>query len=160
MDVKELGSTGVMVPEIGLGTWNYNGAPAPLQRGIELGAFLIDTAEMYLNEEAIGRAIKGWRDRVFLAGKVLGSNLRYDQVMRAAETSLRRLAVDCMDLYQIHWCNPGVPHQRDYASDGGAGGVGLGKACRRQQLLPPAATRGPSRHAQCAHSVQPSALQP
>ena len=44
-----------------------------------------------------------------MAGKVLGSNLRYDQVMRAAETSLRLLDVDSMDLYQLHWYNPGVP---------------------------------------------------
>ena len=109
MEVKELGNTGIMLPEIGLGTWEYSGGAAPLQRGIELGAFLIDTAEMYRNEDAIGRAIKGWREKVFLAGKVLGSNLRYDQVVRAAETSLGLLDVDAMDLYQIHWYNPEVP---------------------------------------------------
>ena len=76
MEVKELGSTGIMLPEIGLGTWKYSGGAAPLQRGIELGAFLIDTAEMYRNEEAVGQALNGLRDRVFLAGKVLGSNLQ------------------------------------------------------------------------------------
>ena len=109
MELKELGNTGIMLPEIGLGTWQYTGGEAPLRRGVELGAFLIDTAEMYLNEDAIGRAINSWREKVFLAGKVLGSNLRYDQVMRAAETSLGLLAVDCMDLYQIHWYNREVP---------------------------------------------------
>ena len=109
MEFKELGNTGVMIPEIGLGTWKYTGGDAPLRRGIELGAYLIDTAEMYRNEDRVGQAIKGLRDRVFLATKVLGSNLRYDQVLKAAETSLRRLDVDYIDLYQIHWPNPRVP---------------------------------------------------
>ena len=109
MELKELGSTGLKVPEIGLGTWKYHGGDEPLRRGIELGAFLIDTAEMYRNEEKVGQAIQGLRDNVFLAGKVLGSNLRYDQVLRAAESSLHRLAVDYIDLYQIHWPNSNVP---------------------------------------------------
>ena len=109
MELKELGSTGVMVSKIGLGTWKYRGGVAPLRRGVELGAFLIDTAEMYRTEDVVGEAIAGRRDQVFLASKVLGSHLRYDQVMKAAEASLRRLAVDCMDLYQIHWPNSRVP---------------------------------------------------
>ena len=109
MELKELGKTGVMVPEIGLGTWKYHGGDEPLRRGVEMGAFLIDTAEMYRNEEKVGQAIQGIRDRVFLATKVLGSNLQYDQVLRAAESSLRRLAVDQIDLYQIHWPNSRVP---------------------------------------------------
>ena len=109
MELKELGRTGVMVPEIGLGTWKYSGGPAPLLRGIDLGATLIDTAEMYRTEGAVGQAIAGRRSEVFLATKVLGSNLRYDQVMRAADQSLRRLDVDFIDLYQIHWSNHGVP---------------------------------------------------
>ena len=109
MELKELGETGVMVPEIGLGTLKYQGGDEPLRRGIELGAFLVDTAEMYRNEEKVGQAVRGLRDRVFLATKVLGSNLGYDQVMRAAEASLRRLAVESIDLYQIHWPNSRVP---------------------------------------------------
>jgi diketogulonate reductase-like aldo/keto reductase len=109
MELKELGRTGVMVPEIGLGTWKYSGGPAPLLRGIDLGANLIDTAEMYRTEDAVGQAIAGRRDEVFLATKVLGSHLRDDQVMRAADESLRRLAVDYIDLYQIHWSNNSVP---------------------------------------------------
>ncbi len=109
MEQVELGNTGVMVPEIGLGTWKYTGGPEPLRRGVELGAFLIDTAEMYKNEEAVGQAIEGIRDQVFIATKVLGSNLRYDEVLRAAEASLRKLNVGCIDLYQVHWPNSGVP---------------------------------------------------
>ena len=109
MEYKELGGTGEMVPEIGLGTWKYNGGVEPLQRGIDLGANLIDTAEMYKTEEAVGEAIRGRRDKVFLATKVLGSNLRHDAVLRAAENSLRLLNVDVIDLYQIHWSNRSVP---------------------------------------------------
>ena len=109
MEYRELGRTGVMIPEVGLGTWKYRGGPEPLRRGIELGANLIDTAEMYRTEDAVGVAIRGIRDRVFVATKVLGSNLRFDQVVRAAENSLRQLDDDIIDLYQIHWPNRSVP---------------------------------------------------
>src|SRR5918992_996670 len=108
MQLKERGNTGVMVPEVGLGTARYTGGVEPLRRGVELGAFLIDTAEMYRTEDAVGQAVKGIRDRVFIATKVLGSHLRYDQVMRAAENSLRQLGTDYIDLYQIHWPNSSV----------------------------------------------------
>ena len=109
MEYRELGATGVMIPEVGLGTWKYRGGPEPLRRGIELGATLIDTAEMYRTEDAVGQAIRGIRDLVFVATKVLGSNLRYDDVMRAAEKSLRLLNDDVIDLYQIHWPSRNVP---------------------------------------------------
>ena len=109
MKFKPLGSSGVSVPEIGLGTWRYTGGPEPLRRGIELGANLIDTAEMYRTEDAVGEAIAGIREQVFVATKVLGSNLRYDAVLQAADRSLRLLGVDKIDLYQIHWPNPRVP---------------------------------------------------
>jgi len=109
LEYRELGRTGVMVPEIGLGTWKYKGGPEPLRKGIDLGANLIDTAEMYRTEDAVGAAIKNRRDKVFLATKVLGSNLRRDAVLQAAENSLRLLEDDVIDLYQIHWSNRSVP---------------------------------------------------
>ena len=109
MEYRELGATGVMIPEVGLGTWKYRGGPEPLRRGIELGATLIDTAEMYRTEDAVGQAIRGIRDRVFVATKVLGSNLRHDDVLRAAEKSLRLLDDPVIDLYQIHWPSHNVP---------------------------------------------------
>lgn len=109
MELRPLGNTNVMIPEIGLGVWKYRGGVAPLRRGIELGAFLIDTAEMYRTEDAVGQAVKGIRDKVFIASKVSGGNLRYDDVLRAAEASLRKLESDYMDLYQIHWPNSSVP---------------------------------------------------
>src|SRR5215475_302401 len=109
IELKQLGNTGVMVPEVGLGAWKYRGGVEPLRRGIELGAFLIDTAEVYGTEDAVGQAVKGIRDRVFIATKVSGGHLGYDDVLRAAEASLRELATDYIDLYQIHWPNSYVP---------------------------------------------------
>lgn len=109
MELKPLGKTSVMIPEIGLGTWNYSGGVEPLRKGIELGAFHIDTAEGYNTEDIVGEAIKGIRDRVFIATKVSGRHLGYDDVQRAAENSLRRLGIDQIDLYQVHWPNPAFP---------------------------------------------------
>lgn len=108
METKRLGTTDVFVPEIGLGAWNYKGGLEPLRRGIDLGANLIDTAEIYGTESVVGEAVKGIRDRVIVASKVSGQHLKYDDVLRAAEGSLRRLAVDAIDLYQIHWPNGAV----------------------------------------------------
>jgi diketogulonate reductase-like aldo/keto reductase len=109
MELRELGGTGVMLPEVGSGTWRYRGGVAPLQRGLELGAFLIDTAEIYRTEDVVGEAIRGRRDEVFVATKVSADNLRYDAVLRAAEGSLKRLGIETIDLYQIHWPNSRVP---------------------------------------------------
>jgi diketogulonate reductase-like aldo/keto reductase len=109
MELRPLGKTGVMVPEVGLGTWKYKGGVEPLRRGIELGAFLIDTAEIYRTEDVVGQAIKDCRDQIFLATKVSGAHLQHDEVLRAAEASLRLLGTDHIDLYQIHWPNARVP---------------------------------------------------
>ena len=98
-----------MLPEIGLGTWKYKGGVEPLRRGIELGAFHIDTAEMYSTEGVVGEAVRGIRDKVFVASKVLGSHLRYDEVLRAADAGLERAGLEYFDLYQIHYPNRGVP---------------------------------------------------
>jgi diketogulonate reductase-like aldo/keto reductase len=105
METKELGNTGVMVPEIGLGTWRYRGGVEPLRKGIELGANLIDTAEGYGTENIVGKAVAGLRGRVFIATKVSGRHLGYDDVLRAAEESLSELGTDYIDLYQVHWPN-------------------------------------------------------
>ncbi|MHB1868892.1 MAG: aldo/keto reductase [Nitrososphaerales archaeon] len=109
LDRKQLGNTGVKIPEIGQGTWDYNGGVAPLRLGISLGATHIDTAEIYGTEEVVGKAIEGIRDEVFLATKVWSDHLRYDDVLRAAEGSLKRLNVEYVDLYTIHWPNSAVP---------------------------------------------------
>ena len=72
---KRLGETDLEIPEIGLGTWNYNGGTEPLIKGIAEGANLIDTAEGYYNEDVVGEAVKGIRDEVIIATKVSGRHL-------------------------------------------------------------------------------------
>jgi len=109
MELKPLGNTGVLIPEIGVGVWRYGGGTEPLRKAIALGATLIDTAEVYGTEAIVGEAIKGLRDRVFVATKVSGNHLGHDEVLKAAEASLRRLDISCIDLYQIHWPNSLVP---------------------------------------------------
>ena len=107
MNYKELGRTGIRIPEIGLGMWQYDGSVEVLRRGLESGALFIDSAELYGNEDLAGRAIKDFKDRVFVATKT--HHWRYGEVLRCAEASLQRLGIDTIDLYQLHWPNAAVP---------------------------------------------------
>ncbi len=110
MEEKELGKSGIKVTEIGLGTWQYRGGIEPLKVGIELGATLVDTAEIYGTEDTVGKALQAvGREKVFLATKVSAQHLRYQDVLKACENSLKRLNTDTIDLYQVHWANPSVP---------------------------------------------------
>lgn len=125
MEYVELGKSGFRVSVIGLGTWqigtrlwgwgadyNESDAIATIHQAIDLGINFIDTAEIYgegRSEDIIGKAIAGRRDEVFLATKVWVTNLSYDKLLKAAERSLRRLGVDVIDLYQVHWPNPLIP---------------------------------------------------
>jgi diketogulonate reductase-like aldo/keto reductase len=119
---RELGSTGEMIAAIGQGMTRTGATGSPeadqnrvdvIRRGIELGMNLIDTAELYgggHGEEVAGRAISGIRDEVFLTGKFNPGNAGREDVIAAAERSLKRLGTDHFDLYQVHWPNPAVPH--------------------------------------------------
>src|SRR5579875_1159776 len=109
MQKKRLGKTDLEIPEIGLGTWQYRDGVASLREGMALGAKFIDTAEMYGTEGVVGEAIDGSRDEVFLATKVSPGHLHYDDVIKAAQASLKRLKVRTIDLYQVHWPNPDIP---------------------------------------------------
>jgi len=105
--------SGAAVPAFGMGTWQMgdNAAKrdeelATLRLGFELGAKLIDTAEMYGNgrsEELVAEAIAGRREDVFLVDKVLPSNASRRGAIVACERSLRRLKTDRIDLYLLHW---------------------------------------------------------
>ena len=106
---KELAKTGIQLPEIGFGTWCYRGGIEPLRQAIALGANFIDTAESYGSEEVVGEAIKGVRDKVFVATKVTPRHFSRQDVIRSAEQSLKRLGTDYIDLYQLHWPNYLVP---------------------------------------------------
>jgi|SRR5580704_1205907 diketogulonate reductase-like aldo/keto reductase len=109
MEFRNIGPSEVRVPVIGLGTWKYSAGIKPLHAGIDQGACFIDTAEIYGTEEIVGKAIKGRRDRVFVATKVAPRNFRRNDLVVAAENSLRRLDTDYIDLYQLHWPNDTVP---------------------------------------------------
>jgi diketogulonate reductase-like aldo/keto reductase len=109
MPLKELGRTGVFIPEVGIGTWNYHAGPGPLRRGIEAGARFIDTAESYGTEDVVGQAIQGLRDRVFIATKVSPENFRGAALRRSVDASRQRLRTDIIDLLQLHAPNPAIP---------------------------------------------------
>ena len=108
-DRKPLGSSASMIPAIGMGTWNYRAGPEVLRAGLEADALFIDTAESYGNEEVVGQAVRGIRERVFLATKVSPDHFRREDLIRSAEESLRRLRTDYIDLYQLHRPSTAVP---------------------------------------------------
>jgi diketogulonate reductase-like aldo/keto reductase len=104
---------GVRVPRLGLGTWRMGEARSAraaevraLREGIDLGMTLIDTAEMYGEggaEEVVAEAIADCRDRVFIVSKFYPHHASREELARACEASLRRLRVDRLDIYLLHW---------------------------------------------------------
>lgn len=104
---------GDSVAALGQGTWHVGDVPAKhkeevatIRRGIELGLTLIDTAEMYgdgRSETLVGEAIKGHRDQVYLVSKVYPHNASAVSMPRSCEASLKRLHVEAIDLYLLHW---------------------------------------------------------
>jgi len=107
---------------IGLGTWEIGdvrneGRTLEIQairKGIELGMALIDTAEMYGSgnaERLVGEAVKEIRDDVFIATKVSPQHFGYEDVLTSCESSIKRLGVKHIDLYQLHWPSYEVPIQ-------------------------------------------------
>lgn len=109
MILTELAKTGVFIPEVGIGTWDYHAGPEPLRKGLEAGSLLIDTAESYGTEPAVGQAIRGMRDSVFIATKVSPQNFRPADLRRSVEASLQRLGIDVIDLLQLHEPNSSIP---------------------------------------------------
>jgi aryl-alcohol dehydrogenase-like predicted oxidoreductase len=133
MRTRRLGYTDLHLSTVGLGTWaiggpwDYGWGPqdnndsiATIQHALDLGINWIDTAPAYglgHSEEIVGRAIRGRRDEVIVATKCglvwddpasrsVEGRLKAGSVRKEAEDSLRRLGVDVIDLYQIHWPNP------------------------------------------------------
>src|SRR5579872_4912275 len=109
MQLKELAQTGVFLPEIGIGLSGYRAGPQVLRQGIEAGAVFLDTAESYGTEEVAGEAVRGLRERVFIATKVSPENFRDAAFRRSVDASLRRLRMETIDLLQLHQPNPAVP---------------------------------------------------
>ena len=129
------GKTGFEVSRLVQGTWVTGGwgwggsdekeSLLAIMRALELGINFIDTAPVYgfgKSEEIVGRAIRQWgRDKITVAtkcglewdkGRRIRHNCSPERIVLEAEESLRRLGVDCIDLYQIHWPDPDVPSEK------------------------------------------------
>lgn len=131
MHTRRLGETDLKFTALGLGTWAIGGpwdfgwgpqsdkdSIAAIRQALDLGINWVDTAPVYglgHAEEIVGRAIEGRRDQVIIATKcgMVWNNqrkvsflLKADSIRQEVEASLRRLNVDVIDLYQIHWPNP------------------------------------------------------
>ena len=134
MRTHRLSSQGPEISAIGFGAWEAGGdmwGPNPpedevvgaMRTALDAGVTWIDTAEVYgrgTSEELVGRAVAGRRDEVFLATKVApqpsGSGFRAEEVREACLGSLKRLGIDWIDLYQLHWPDgTGVPLEETWA---------------------------------------------
>ena len=119
------------LPKIGFGTWNIGGGsyanptldPASLtalRSALEIGYTHFDTAEYYAGghaEELVGRVVRETntpREKVFITTKISPEHLAYDDVFRSCENSLRRLKMDYIDLYLIHWPGTGVKYEETF----------------------------------------------
>jgi aryl-alcohol dehydrogenase-like predicted oxidoreductase len=137
-----LGSTGMEISRVGFGAWAIGGGGwefgwgpqaddesiAAIHRALDLGVNWIDTAAAYgfgRSEETVGRALHGLGERpyVFTKNSLLDDGtrhvrhvLKHDSILREAEASLRRLGIDAIDLYQIHWPIPDEDIEEGWAA--------------------------------------------
>mgnify|MGYP005834193101 CR=1 FL=1 len=101
-------NNGVPMPVLGLGTWGMTGEKCyrAVRTALDMGYRLIDTASLYRNEEEVGRAVRDSgvsREEVFITTKVASWEQGYDGTMAAFKGSLKRLGLDHIDLYLVHW---------------------------------------------------------
>lgn len=130
MEYRDLGKSGLKVSAIGLGcmsmSWAY-GTPdeaegiKTIHRALDIGVNFLDTAEIYgpyTNEELVGKALKGRRDKAIVAtkfgfkienGVIAGANSHPKRVKEAADESLQRLGIEHIDLYYQHRVDPKIP---------------------------------------------------
>ncbi|GAA2169671.1 aldo/keto reductase [Pedococcus bigeumensis] len=105
------GSGTIDIPQLGFGVWQVPDAEveAAIATALEVGYRSIDTARLYGNEEGVGRAIEASelsRDDLFVTTKVWNDDHGFDSTLAAFDASLRRLRLDVLDLYLIHWPTP------------------------------------------------------
>lgn len=143
MQTRKLGYSELYLTTIGLGTWAMGGGDwkfgwgpqddmasvKAIHAALDLGINWIDTAAIYGHghaEEVVGRAIKGIRDEVIIATKCgrvwegdsreIGKSLRTKSIKREVEASLKRLDIETIDLYQIHWPEPDEEIEEGWAA--------------------------------------------
>jgi diketogulonate reductase-like aldo/keto reductase len=120
---------GDRIPVLGLGTWRVGGDmtsdtsqderdTAGIRAAMQLGYTHIDTAEIYGGghaEELVRKGIEGVdRQELFITSKVWSTNLGYEETLSSLEGSLRRLGLTYLDMYLIHWPNPGIPLEETF----------------------------------------------
>jgi aryl-alcohol dehydrogenase-like predicted oxidoreductase len=174
MKRRKLGSLGLSVSELGLGCMGMSEfygerdeqeSIATIQRALELGVDFFDTADMYgpfKNEELLGRALAGRRERAIIAtkfgnmrgadGSFKGINGRPEYVRSCIDASLKRLRVDYVDLYYQHRVDPNVPIEETVGAMAEAVRAGKARYLGLSEAAPATIRR--------AHAVHPiSALQ-
>jgi len=111
--------SGTIMPIVGFGTYKLkdNEVAGPVGMALKAGYRLIDTAQVYENEKGVGAAIQKsglGRGDVFIETKVWRSSHGYERTMKACNQSLKKLGVEYIDLYVIHWpgCKTGWPLKR------------------------------------------------
>lgn len=142
MQTKQLGNSDLMITPVGVGAWAMGGAGweyawssqddndsiTAIHRALDLGVNWIDTAAVYglgHSEEVVARAVKGMTNKPYIFTKCslvwdenrqIFSSLKADSVRREVEASLRRLGVEQIDLYQIHWPDPDPEIEEGWAT--------------------------------------------
>ena len=142
MSTKQLGTSDIHITPIGFGAWAIGGSGwqfawgsqddrdsiAAIRAALDAGINWIDTAAVYglgHSEEVVAQALEGVRDRPYVFTKCsmvwderrqIGHSLKADSIRRECEASLRRLGVDAIDLYQIHWPDPNEDIEEGWAA--------------------------------------------
>jgi aryl-alcohol dehydrogenase-like predicted oxidoreductase len=142
LTTTELGQTGLQITRMGFGAWAIGGGDwefgwgaqndeqsiAAIHRALEQGINWIDTAAAYgfgRSEQIVGRALQGLTERPYVftkcsllegPGRTVVHSLKRDSILREAESSLARLGLDAIDLYQIHWPIPDADIEEGWAA--------------------------------------------